>query len=312
MNLFSSPFRRQRRFGLGFTLIELLVVIAIIAILAAMLLPALANAKATAKRAQCMSGMRQMALGLNLFTSDNNDTYPPAGWADGTSTAPATQIAWDSWINKYIGGHASEADMQVGTLWTGDAPQIEVCPADQFPKVNWMGGTSPWFALRSYAMNSVGPNWSTDYQVDDKNRSYPLPDLSKPGRQGVGIYWIDSGSTPDWNAPGYKTSVVVRPAGTILLAENTHGQQCAGNIWTCVCLGPKSSAANDLYQIDSNTAQQNPTVKDSVNQGAFMYRAHKNRFNYVFCDGHVQTLAIEQTIGTGTLTSPKGMWSGEN
>lgn len=168
--------------------------------------------------------------------------------------------------------------------------------------------------MKSYSMLTVGPTQGTDYQINDKNRSYPLPNLGLSGYQGVGIYWVDDmGTGSDWEAPGYRTSVVQDVSGTILLAENTHGQQCAGNIWSCICIAPyvSSSAAqsDDLYQTDNNWTQQDPTSTDSVNQGNLIYRAQRNRFNYVFCDGHVQTLPIQETIGSGTLTAPKGMWT---
>jgi len=312
----------------AFTLIELVVVMGTLAVLALLLVPALAGTKMDVLRLQCQANLKQLQVGMRLFTQDHNDMFPPAAYA-----TRSWQVSWDSWIYNYISGGknvtVSQAAQGLYVVNSNDASvfgigvglPIVACPVDiTLPKISWMHYNSDpiqplEFAPRTYAMNSAGTAWATTIQVNPMNGSYPLPDLNQPNCRGVGIYWQDSTSGyPDWDAKSYKTSVVKDPAGTILLCENPSNEDPEGSQWPSVCCGPVVTIANwsSLFQTDLSAPTDAATLHNSsmsYSEGLLLYPAHGNRFNYLFHDGHVAALSIGQTIGTGTLTAPKGMWT---
>ena len=144
--------RRRATCNEGFTLIELLVVIAIIAILAALLLPALSRAKAQAVKAQCASNLKQLGVASYNYAMDNKDNFP--NMKQSTDTDPAggeSNWPWD--VPDYV------ANMLSGS---GSTRYICYCPANTLQGPD---NSDKWWGYQGSSQNNVTTQTSIGYRV---------------------------------------------------------------------------------------------------------------------------------------------------
>jgi len=189
----------------AFTLIELLVVIAIIAILASMLLPALANAKERARRAQCSSNVKQQVTACVMYTLDSNDRFPTGknfedsanrfGGKYGNDPYFQSAVSSSNWlINPYVG-------LQQPGVTTDDAGGALAfkCPSDNGYEAEgpWTptGPSGPGYHPTVY--DGVGTSYRYNSDANTKTKGFP----------------------PSYGLHNRKTTDVKFPTKCILLAD---------------------------------------------------------------------------------------------
>ncbi|HXT10483.1 MAG TPA: DUF1559 domain-containing protein [Candidatus Angelobacter sp.] len=142
--------RRSASNGRAFTLIELLVVIAIIAILAAMLLPALASAKEKAKRTSCLNNLKQVGLGAIMYAGDFSDFVPPGIKDQGNRGQNFVQLAISVPIVDAVNSYLKLSTNADHTVWSCPnrpvgLPYLDRNNNQYIIGYEYMGGVTNWF-----------------------------------------------------------------------------------------------------------------------------------------------------------------------
>jgi prepilin-type N-terminal cleavage/methylation domain-containing protein/prepilin-type processing-associated H-X9-DG protein len=251
--------RRRSRARQAFTLIELLVVIAIIAILAAILFPVFAQAREKARQTNCLSNMKQIALGVMMYAQDYDEQYPLGSYLLGTMTAAVT---WQDLVEPYVKSGAGATNVNV--VGRVDAP-FWICPSIG-PNANNLpiaaGDPQPFATSGVSPINNF---YSRAFSYINNSNLMPTAHRAAP--------------TFGWFPMGIQGMAAVdAPANRVLATEGMgYVGNTGGDDWTTNCTGVETGF---------------PTISGRLigradNYCGARYR-HNGGANYALADGHAK------------------------
>jgi prepilin-type N-terminal cleavage/methylation domain-containing protein/prepilin-type processing-associated H-X9-DG protein len=294
----------------GFTLIELLVVIAIIAILAAILFPVFAQAREAARKAHCISNMRQLATAWIMYAQDYDEKSPLAGywWWEGWNTYGKTpQFLWKDAILPYIKN--KQIYICPSNAWASPQPQFSGsdCLANQ--KFDFEGGKCGGERWSLWDGTDWGGRWNISYGVNgtaliaanghpaqktsahaSKGNVNCNPNLPACESNSACPWWTGVGLGKGcqwWGQAYYGDGVDIKklkePSATIMLSEDRMKNY---ELWPAQMLGTYTGS----------NATRLPETEVSVLQ------SHNSFCNFAFFDGHVASMKFAKTM------TPKSLW----